>query len=426
MSSGEQMEKIRITDLHQPVQTKAFHALSTELAPMDIDLSKGALLRFAEEQSDVPIDIDPGLVERFTSVFEESLTTADVHQVGRFFYQQAAINGIIQMSRMNALRKANPEISAAPVNPPLVVAGMPRSGTTYLLQLLASEPGFTSVTKWECNTPFPPQSVLCGEEEDKRKEEGFAANDFILSIAPYRQQIYDVGADEHTEEIEFMIHAGHTVAMSFFGDVPRHDEAFYASDQTESYETLRAFMQTISWLKQSDPSERWLLKSPHHMSGLPALDKVFPEAKLVFTHRDPASVFISLLTLIGYAGRQFYSSISKQQVIDRALRMQHGFLRGLCANADRFEGRSTHIYFSEFMQDYHASLEKVFDLLGRPYSDERRAMVEKAANSHKRGRTGARIVYDMEEDFGLTRDDIRKEFSYYLDQFPVAIEESNQ
>lgn len=420
------MEQIRITDMHLPVQTDAMKAMLKALDGQDISLEKDVLIGLAKQQLDVDIDIDDGLLDRFKAVFDEAVSNAPMHQVGRQMFQQLVVGGIVFNSRMNALRKQHPGIEDIPIKEPLVVAGMPRSGTTYLLQLLAAEDDFIAIKKWEAVTPFPSQKVLRGEEEDTRFADGEAAINFIHSISPYEKYIYDIGAGEHTEEIEVMVHSCYTCAMSFFGDVPKFDNALYASDQIEDYRHMYKTLQTMSWVKQADPQKRWLLKSPQHLGGLKGLDTVFPDAKLVFTHRDPASVFTSLLTLGGYAIRRLFSSMSKQQLIDRAKRMQHGFLRGLIANAERFEGRCEHIYFSEFMKDYHTSVERVFALINKPYTPARRAAVEKQAEAHRRGRKGARLVYDLEADFGITRDEIRDEFSYYLEQYPVALEETHQ
>lgn len=412
--------------MHAPVQTDAMQALLASLEGESFSLEKDVLLDLAKAQLEVEIDIDDGLLDRFIAVFEEAAANAPLHQVGRMLFQQLAVGGIVVNSRMNALRKQHPEIAEIPIKEPLVVAGMPRSGTTYLLQLLATEDDFTSIKKWESNTPFPSQRVLRGEAEDTRIAQGKQALDFLYSISPLEQYIYDVGAEEHTEEIEVMVHSAYTCALSFFGDVPNYDNALYASDQIPDYQHMYNTLQTLAWLKQAKPTDRWLLKSPQHMGGLVGLDTVFPDAKLVFTHRDPASVFTSLLTLGGYAVRRFFSSMSKQQIIDRAKRMQHGFLRGIIAHADRFEGRCEHIYFSSFMKDYHESVERVFALIDKPYDDARRAAVRKKAEAYSRGRRGARLVYDLKADFGITRDEIRDEFSYYLDKFPVQIEETHQ
>lgn len=156
------MERLRITDLDAPVPTDAMKEMLSDLEGQDISLEKDVLLRLAEEQSDVPIDIDDGLLDRFSAVFAEAVANAPVHQVGRMIFQQLVVGGIIFNSRMNAIRHDHPEIAWMPIKEPLIVAGMPRSGTTHLLQLLAAEDEFITIKEWEVTTPFPTQGMLRG------------------------------------------------------------------------------------------------------------------------------------------------------------------------------------------------------------------------------------------------------------------------
>ena len=223
-----------------------------------------------------------------------------------------------------------------------------------------------------------------------------------------------------------MIKGGYGITASFFGDTPQFDNQFYNTSQVEAYRYLYRQLQALQWLKKSDASGRWLLKSPQHLGALDALDAAFPDATVVFTHRDPASVFTSLMTLLGYGVRQCYSSTTKEQIIERTRRMQHGFLRGLVKHADRFKDRCVHVYFDKLMENYQDAVANIYEASGMPFDDQAKARVDLQASLFKRGGQGGRMVYDLEGDFGITRDQVREEFSYYLDKFPVAIEEQHQ
>jgi hypothetical protein len=235
-----------------------------------------------------------------------------------------------------------------------------------------------------------------------------------------------VDLDDSTEELEVMAKGGYGIIPSFFGDVPQFDGWFYGTAQIDGYEYLYRQLQALQWLKKADADKRWLLKTPQHLGALDALDSIFPAATVVFTHRDPASVFTSLITLIGYGIRQSYSRVTKEQILAITHRMQHGFLRGLVKHADRFEGRSVHVYFDKLMANYHDPVAEIYEAAGMPFDDEARVRIDHQAGLFKRGGQGGRVVYDLEGDFGITRDQIREEFSYYLDKFPVAIEEKHQ
>lgn len=419
------MEQIRITDLHEPVQSSAMLALLEQFKNVDIKLDRQTLLKLAQEQLEIPVDIDEGLLARFDSVFEEIISCSPTHNVGRYTLQQTAINGIVQTTYMNYILKTYPEANA-PIEKPLIVAGLPRSGTTHLLQLLTTAPELLWMKTWETNRVFPSPEMIKGEVPDNREVEGVAAYNMFVDIMPLQPTIYDAGAYDSTEEITAMVHGCYGLVPGMLGDSPEFDARYYGCDRTADYEYLYRQLQALRWVKKGSSDQRWLLKSPAHLGVLPSVNKVFPDASLVFTHRDPASVFASLINLLGYGTRAYYSSISKEQLIGKAKRMLHGFLRGAVDNAALFEGRSVHLYFHDLKKDVIGYVEQIYDLAGMDYDNAARARVAEQAQKFSRGHSGKRIVYDIEADFGITRSQIREEFSYYLDAFEVQLEESHQ
>lgn len=419
------MENIRITDLHKPIQSPAMLALLEQFKAVDIKLDGQTLLKLAQEQLDIPVDIDDGLLARFETIFEEIIKQAPTHNMGRFSMQQLAINGIAQTTYMNHILKTYPEANA-PIEKPLIVAGLPRSGTTHLLQLLTTAPELLWMKTWESRQPFPSPAMISGEVADQREELGVAAIKTFVDIMPLQPSIYDAGPYDSTEEIESMVHGCYGLVPGMLGDSPAFDASYHGQDRTEDYEYLYKQLQALRWVKKGTSDQRWLLKSPAHLGVLPSVDKVFPGASVVFTHRDPASVFSSLINLLGYGTRAYYNTISNEQLIGKAKRMLHGFLRGAVDHADLFEGRSVHLYFHDLKRDVIEYVEKIYNLAGMDYDDAAIARVAEKAQQFSRGHTGKRIVYDIEADFGITRDQIREEFSYYLDKYPVQIEESHQ
>lgn len=419
------MENVRITDLHEPVQSPAMLELLKQMEGADIKLDGQTMLALAQQQLDIDVDIDDGLLGRFETLFSEIVECAPTHNVGRYSLQQLAVNGIVQTSYMNHILKTYPEANA-PIEKPLIVAGLPRSGTTHLLQLLTTEPELLWMKTWESRKPFPSPAMLNGEVPDDREEEGVASHKLLTDLMPLQPSIYDAGAQDSTEEIECMVHGCFGLVPGMLGDSPKFDASYYGQDRTADYRYLYKQLQALRWVKKGSLEQRWLLKSPAHLGVLASVNQVFPDASVVFTHRDPASVFSSLINLLGYGTRVYYSSISKEQLVGKAKRMLHGFLQGAVNNAGLFEGRSVHLYFHDLKRDVIEYVEKIYALTGMEYDSAAQARVAEKANQFSRGHSGKRIVYDIEADFGITRDEIRNEFSYYIDKFPVQIEESHQ
>jgi len=418
-------ETIHITDFEHPLYTDTMLQAMAALEGQSIALDSEALLNLAAERIDVPLHKDPALLQRFQDLYKEVFANGPVHQVGRRALQNRAVEGMADISRMEYIHNAYPEVGAKPIARPIVVAGMPRSGTTHLLKLLSSDLELRTTKRWQTYRSFPSRAMLEGREPDSRREIGAQADRMLDITLPHFRSLFDVSSEDATEEIEVMGKACFGVTPSFQGDVPEYDHRFYSTDQTEAYRFLYRFLQALQWTERDDPGNRWLLKSPQHMGALKAVQNVFPDATLVFTHRDPASVFTSLITMIGYVIRSTYSSATKQQIIDKTLRMQHGFLRGVVNDIDSITGPVEHVYFDRFMADKHEAIERIYTAAGLEFDDAVRQRITDEATTHTRGRLG-RVVYDLEGDFGLTRDQIRKEFSYYIERFPVALEEVHQ
>ena len=418
-------DTIHISDFEQPVFEQGMLDIINSLEEVPIPLDNESLIQLAKDQLDVPFHHDQATLDRFQAWFQEALANGPTHKLGLMAIQQIATEGLADISRMHYLEQTYPEIKQQSIERPIIVAGMPRSGTTHLMKLLSTEPSLRTAKRWQTFQAFPSKAMLEGSEPDNRKENGALRDEMTNTLLPHLRGLFDVGATDSTEEIEAMLKACYGVTPSFQGNLPNFDKRFYSEDQTEAYQFLYRYLRALQWVEKDESASRWLLKSPQHMAALPAIKNVFPDACMVFTHRDPASVFTSLITMIGYNLRCMYSSCTKEQIIEKTRRMQHGFLRGIVNDIDKMDGPVEHVYFDRFMGNKVETVERIFETAGIEMDDATRGRVTEAARTQTRGRLG-RYVYDLEGDFGLTRDEIREEFSYYIDRFDVAIEETHQ
>ncbi len=418
-------ESIHISDYENPVYSPEMAELIAALEGQPVALDSETLLRLAEEKLDVPLHRDAAMLQRYQAFFAEVQANGRVHGMGLMGLQQNAVDGLTDVSRLEYLHATYPEIAQTPIERPLIVAGMPRSGTTHLLKLLSSEPALRTMKRWQTFQSFPTRAMLDGREADNRREYGAQRDQMIDILLPHQRAMFDVGADDSTEEIEVMAKGCYGVAPSFLGHVPRYDHAFYNTDQTDAYRFLYRYLQAIQWVDKERSGPRWLLKTPQHLGALTAVRNVFPDACMVFTHRDPASVFTSLVSMTGYILRISYRPISKARIIEKTLAMQHGLLRGLVRDIDAMTGPVEHVYFDQFLKNKAATVERIYRAAGLEFDDAARRRIAELEATATRNRLG-KVVYDLEGDFGLKRDDIRREFAYYTDRFPVAIEETQE
>jgi hypothetical protein len=201
---------------------------------------------------------------------------------------------------------------------------------------------------------------------------------------------------------------------------PRWRNHYYASDQRPHYAYMKDVLRLLQWRRGE--RKRWVLKCPQHLEQLPALLETFPDATVIFTHRDPVAVVQSTVTMLAYTQR-----MNRKRVSIRALaeywpaRIEH--LLAACAR-DRDLAPAERSYdsmFHTFMSDPMATLEKVYAIAGLQWTDPARASLQRYLDEHPRGKEG-QIVYRLERDFGLRPSAVRERFKFYFDRFPVRAE----
>ena len=173
---------------------------------------------------------------------------------------------------MEQLLKDHPEIRDIELVPPVVIAGLPRTGTTHLHNLLAAGPTFRVLRYWESIEPFPMPAEV-GVEPDPRLARTDMAVDFMNQAMPQFKLMHEMTTDHVHEEIQLLFNDLSSMLMETLGHVPAWRDHYLAHDQTPHYEHLRLQLQALQHLRGG---RRWLLKSPQHLEQLPVLEQVFP------------------------------------------------------------------------------------------------------------------------------------------------------
>jgi hypothetical protein len=201
--------------------------------------------------------------------------------------------------------------------------------------------------------------------------------------------------------------------------VPRWRDYYFAHDQTPHYAYLKRVLQALQWLRGPD---RWILKSPQHMEQLGPLIDTFPDATVVITHRDPVSVIASAVTMLVYGDRVRRTRVDPPAVAAYWVDRVEHLLRACARDRARVpEGRSIDVWFHEFMADDVGTVERIYALADLEMTPEARAALETFLRENPRGKHG-RIVYDLERDFGLDGESLRRKFDFYFERFGVALE----
>jgi hypothetical protein len=319
----------------------------------------------------------------------------------------------------------HPEILEIPIERPLIVVGLPRSGTTHLVNLLAADTRFRSMPLWESYEPVPdprePGADAHGlvdgvDPRWTRCEESWQA---MKAGAPFIAAMHPMEPDHVHEENELMAPDFSNYNLEWVARAPQWRDYYLAHDQTPHYAYMKTVLQILQWYR---PRERWVLKSPQHLENLGPLLTTFPDATIVVTHRDPVAVVQSTITMLTYGARTAYRTTKPEWYrdywTDRIGRLLDASLRdrGLLPAE-----RTIDVLFHEYMADEMGTLQRVYDCAGIGLTDSARAEIEAYREAHPRGKEG-RVVYDLRGDFSVTPEEVRHRFGAYLDRFPVRIE----
>lgn len=316
------------------------------------------------------------------------------------------------------LIRRHPEIPDVELIPPVVIAGLPRSGTTHLQHLLAATGRFRVLPYWESLEPFtiPAEQGVVPDPRWQRCEQGMTV---MHAAVPHLVLMHEIDTPDHIhEEIALLANDFSTMYFETMGDIPAWRDYYRSHDQEPHYAYLRLQLQAVQHQEGQHQGDgrRWLLKSPQHLEQLTVLDRVFPGATVVVTHRDPVHIVTSMATMIAYADRMFRHPVDPLRVgavwADRLGLMLDDLMR----DRDRLtQIVATDLRFDDFLADQVGAVERILALAGEEFTDDARAGVAGYLESHTRGHLG-RVAYRPEQ-VGHDAAELRKRFAPYAERF---------
>ena len=415
-------QEIRIEDLAAPHLNEAQRAALAWGESVQLDFSLGGVLAAARERTGLSDFGAEDFHERLGLLCEEwggdrELTA--MHRAVLFGYlSRYASNRLLMQDAL----KRHPEILRQEITAPVVVTGLPRSGTTHLVNLLAADERFHSLPLWESYEPLPlPGDAPLPDGRDPRYARCAAAWEGMQRVTPLLAAMHPMEPDHIHEELELMGPDFASYNFEWLSKSPRWRDHYYGHDQTPHYQYLRRMLQLLQW-RRGVPGKRWVLKCPQHLEQLPVLLKVFPDATVVFTHRDPLAVLQSTLTMQAYTQRMQRPRIEIQWLRGYWTdRIEH-LLRGCVRDRELLPpGRSVDCAFHRFLRAPWQILEEVYAKAQLPLHAATRSCLEHYLRAHPRGKAG-QVVYDLRGDFAVEPQALRRRFAFYSERFGVEDE----
>ena len=336
------------------------------------------------------------------------------HERGRARNRRMLVRLLVTRLRVIDALREHPEIRARELRQPWFLTGLPRSGTSALFNLLAADPSTRALRNWEARIPEPLAGLAPGAP-DPRRAALAASYERGRSEHPEFAKMHYTSVDTPEECVLLQgssfasVHTGVEVMLEPYASWYR------AQPLAALYAYYADLVRLLDWQR---PGERWLLKSPAHLWGIPELFDVFPDAAIVWSHRDPVGSVASVCSMTHLLMRA-WMEVDARELGPRVLDFYASSLeRGLAARDRCDPARFVDVHHDEIARDPNRVARRIYERFGRPLDAAAREAIERHARAHPKGELGEH-AYRL-EDYGLTTADVYRRFEAYCDRFGAA------
>jgi hypothetical protein len=383
-------------------------------------LQPDAICAAARQQTGLEAMGDDAFLGRLGLLCTALRTEADLSGPGIVSWYSQLVQLMKNRLLIEDVLRRHPEIHDIDIVRPIIIAGLPRTGTTHLHNLISADPALRSLPYWESLEPVLADSEhpAPGEDDPRLARTAFAL-DVANQAMPHFVRMHEMTVDHVHEEIQLLGIDVSTMLFETLSIMPSWRDSYRSSDQTPSYEYLRTVLKVLQWLRGG---RRWVLKSPQHLEQFGPLRATFPDATFVVTHRDPTAVTVSMATMIAYTARM-HSAHVDPVAIGRYWSDRGEDLFRACAE-DRHllpADQTIDVRFDDFMADDVSMVKRIYELADQPFTDEARRGITDFMDTHERGRHGT-VVYQPDV-LGIDRAERRRALAFYSERFGVETEE---
>jgi hypothetical protein len=343
---------------------------------------------------------------------------ADLNDVGRSVLRQRVVDILSTRLRVQSYLQRHPEILEERIIEPLVIVGLPRTGTTMLHRTIAADPRIYAPLWYEVRFPCPALDWDFTRQGDRRIAEAKAEVAAMVEANPELMAIHPMDAMGPDEDIMLLEQSFYSFNMQAFANIPAFDDWIERQDHAPGYRYLRFLLQFLQWQKKrsGQPGERWVLKAPHHLHFMDLVFEVFPDARVVQSHRDPVETIPSLASLIA-AVWGIYSDSADPREVGR--QWSRKFARGMahCIEVREKMGddRFLDLWFRDTVDQPLQEIHRIYDFLAMELTPEARAEMRRWQDFNHRE---LRPPHDYTlEQFGFSEAGLKAQFAGYRSRF---------
>jgi hypothetical protein len=354
-------------------------------------------------------------------VLDEANNSPAFNPFGRTQIIDQCVNALGRRLQIHDYIQSHPGVLDEPVERPLVVLGMPRTGTTVISYLLDQDPRRRSLLHWECVHPVPPATTETLRTDARcldlleQQQASLRAIKATKAAIPHWED-----ADGPTEDM--FIHNQDFKGLSWdaFLSTPQYAEwLINEADMTSAYEYQKRYLQVL----QSKAPGTWSLKMPSHSVHIETLLKVFPDARLVWAHRDPYRATGSLCNLfkVPKSLTHYPEAVDLEAIGHNAMTQMKSHVERPLRTRDRIgDDRFFHMYYHEMMNDPMDVMRRIYDWAGDELTDETATRMQTWLIEHPQDRF-APNAYSLDQ-YGLSVEKLKPTFAEYLSTFDIELE----
>lgn len=285
---------------------------------------------------------------------------AKLNAIGESAIRERVIGHLKQRLQVEDWYARHPEIAEEQVVAPLFGVSLPRTGSTALSFLLSSDPAIRYLRAWESNTPCPPPSTVSGP--DPRR----GAETEVDRASAGKRSFTPTGIDGPMECLDLMALDFRSQMFPAFAMVPSYAEWLIDADMESTYLYHRRVIRLLQW---GEAARSWRLKAPAHLLSLPALDRAYPDARFVMTHRDPTEVVLSIATVYTGTAAMFSDAVDPHFMGALCIRLwSEGIRRAMAFRDAGNDHRFYDIHFRAMHEDPIGQARGLYAWLGETVS----------------------------------------------------------
>jgi hypothetical protein len=363
----------------------------------------------AVRQSGAP-GFESGSFREGLEVLARTMRSGGATEQGLALMERMMVDALASRFQVERFLADHPDLTQKPVVRPVFVLGMPRTGTTMAVNLLSQDPARRALLKWEVSEPIPPAAPGMLKTDPRCiakkavQERRVAAGELITNI-------HFEWADEPTECVFVHMQDFKAAGWDTFLPMPEYSEFFLGCDMVPAY---RWHLRVLQALQFNNPGQ-WVLKAPSHALFADALLQVYPDARLVWTHRDPIEAVASLASLAAGVHKRFRTDADLDWIRSFYPRQLAEHVRRMMATESRVPGQVYHLRYRDLMRKPQETMRGLYKWLGDPFTADIEELIASWLRANPQRKHGGH-TYTL-DDFAILPATVRELFAGYSERF---------